>query len=133
MGLVKNLAALGLLVTFMIPQPSTSHADANDSAQANSGTLDTALRVVDFDVVTADLDWRVVNDAVMGGRSFSQVRIVDHRLTFTGSLNTNGGGFASVRSSELHTDLSAFSKFRIRLREGWPAFTPILRPFASNT
>lgn len=43
-------------------------------------------------------EWRIVNDTVMGGRSSSSVSVRENALHFTGTLNTNGGGFTSVRS-----------------------------------
>ena len=41
--------------------------------------------------------WRSVNDNVMGGRSRGNFVFDDGVMTFAGSINTNGGGFASVR------------------------------------
>lgn len=41
--------------------------------------------------------WRAVNDNVMGGRSQGEVRINNGQLVFEGAINTNGGGFASIR------------------------------------
>lgn len=42
--------------------------------------------------------WFVVNDGVMGGRSHGDFRIEAGVLRFAGHTNTNGGGFASIRS-----------------------------------
>jgi len=44
-----------------------------------------------------DRGWQTVNDNVMGGRSLGQVSLQNGHLVFEGALNTNGGGFASVR------------------------------------
>jgi len=41
--------------------------------------------------------WRTVNDDVMGGRSLGGSVVEDGQLVFTGSINTKGGGFSSVR------------------------------------
>ncbi|MEC8253588.1 MAG: CIA30 family protein [Planctomycetota bacterium] len=41
--------------------------------------------------------WRTVLDGVMGGRSTGSFDVRDGRMVFTGVLNTNGGGFSSVR------------------------------------
>ena len=41
--------------------------------------------------------WRTVNDDVMGGRSLGGSVIEAGQLLFTGVINTNGGGFSSVR------------------------------------
>ena len=45
-----------------------------------------------------DLQWRVVNDNVMGGRSLGDFVVQDEILRFTGVTNTRGGGFSSIRS-----------------------------------
>ena len=41
--------------------------------------------------------WRTVNDDVMGGRSLGGGVVERGQLLFTGVINTNGGGFSSVR------------------------------------
>ncbi|MEL7296838.1 MAG: CIA30 family protein [Pseudomonadota bacterium] len=41
--------------------------------------------------------WRSVNDNVMGGRSLGAAKFQDGQLRFSGAINTNGGGFASIR------------------------------------
>lgn len=49
----------------------------------------------DFDRTTAD--WFVVNDSVMGGRSEGGLATKDGSLVFEGTINTDGGGFSSIR------------------------------------
>ena len=44
------------------------------------------------------LEWRIVNDNVMGGRSRGDFEISEESLSFFGVTNTNGGGFSSIRS-----------------------------------
>ncbi len=41
--------------------------------------------------------WAVVNDGVMGGLSKGYVELQDGHMAFTGNVNTNGGGFTSIR------------------------------------
>jgi len=41
--------------------------------------------------------WYSVNDNVMGGRSLGSFDFTDNALRFKGEINTNGGGFASIR------------------------------------
>jgi len=43
-------------------------------------------------------DWVTVNDDVMGGRSTGGFEVKDDKLIFSGSTNTNGGGFSSIRT-----------------------------------
>lgn len=52
-----------------------------------------------YGIDLAKLEWSVVNDTVMGGRSGSTIRLVDNIVTFSGELSlANNGGFASVRA-----------------------------------
>lgn len=48
---------------------------------------------------TPPLKFFRINDEVMGGKSTSSVEVVAHKyLLFSGTINTNGGGFASTRT-----------------------------------
>jgi len=44
------------------------------------------------------LQWQQFNDNVMGGQSSSAFAWQDRCLIFSGFVNTNGGGFASIRT-----------------------------------
>jgi NADH dehydrogenase [ubiquinone] 1 alpha subcomplex assembly factor 1 len=44
------------------------------------------------------LQWQLFNDNVMGGQSSSAFAWQADCLTFSGFVNTNGGGFASIRT-----------------------------------
>ena len=52
---------------------------------------------IDFSNSDAVRDWRVVNDGVMGGLSQGTRFAEDDHMTFQGTINTNGGGFSSLR------------------------------------
>ena len=62
-----------------------------------------------------DMDWSVVNDGVMGGRSAGFVAIEAGALRFTGRLVTQGGGFTSVRARR-DIDLSGMLGLEMRVR-----------------
>ena len=53
-----------------------------------------------FDFTEDDIheNWIVVNDNVMGGRSKGGFEFKNEKLIFSGSTNTNGGGFSSIRT-----------------------------------
>ena len=53
-----------------------------------------------FDFTEDDIHekWIVVNDNVMGGRSKGGFEFKNEKLIFSGSTNTNGGGFSSIRT-----------------------------------
>lgn len=74
------------------------------------------LRVTSFDSDETNVRWQVVNDTVMGGRSASRFTIDSSRLKFSGYLNTNGGGFASLRSNRQDWDLLGYSVVRLKVR-----------------
>ena len=61
-------------------------------------------------------EWRTVNDTVMGGRSSGGGRIDGGIMTFAGTVNTNGGGFASVRANTKQWDLSEYDGLTARVR-----------------
>ena len=61
------------------------------------------------------IDWQIINDGVMGGRSRSTFTLDQEGLHFRGTLSTAfGGGFASIRGP-LPRPLGPFSGFRLDL------------------
>ncbi len=60
--------------------------------------------------------WRTVNDNVMGGRSKGDFVMQNSTMIFSGSINTNGGGFSSVRMFLNGQDLESFETIQLRLR-----------------
>ena len=95
----------GLLMTLSAP-PATAH-----DPQADGGLL-----LTDFTLDPGDLDWFVVNDNVMGGRSEGTFNIEQGVLHFAGSTNTRGGGFSSIRTNPAKLDLSEFAGIRLQVR-----------------
>ena len=72
--------------------------------------------ITDFSREPGNLEWLVVNDDVMGGKSSGGFELNDGHLVFTGSTNTRGGGFSSIRSRGPRMDLSEFTGIRLRVR-----------------
>jgi len=66
----------------------------------------------------ACLEWRNVDDAVMGGVSRSSLTIRDDgHAEFSGEVSLErNGGFASVRTTLELRDYSSYDRFRIRVR-----------------
>lgn len=73
-----------------------------------------SISLFEFDRA-ADLEWSVVNDGVMGGRSAGFVTVEAGSLRFTGTLVTQGGGFTSVRARR-DADLSGMAGIELRVR-----------------
>lgn len=69
-----------------------------------------------FSASSDDLGWYVVNDNVMGGRSQGDFVTGGDVVHFTGSTNTNGGGFSSIRSKTLDLDLSDFDGITLKVK-----------------
>ena len=53
--------------------------------------------IADFSTQEGNSEWIVVNDNVMGGRSLGDRSFAENTMTFAGAINTNGGGFSSLR------------------------------------
>ena len=67
-------------------------------AASDLNSESTKLHVVeDFEGKNATSEWMTVNDNVMGGRSKGGFSIKHGKLLFSGSTNTKGGGFSSIR------------------------------------
>ncbi|MEM9420333.1 MAG: CIA30 family protein [Planctomycetota bacterium] len=84
--------ALGIMVGLGVP------AHAEDSASETEAAA--VLLLTDFTDPQSNDRWAVVNDNVMGGRSEGDVSFDADGpgvMVMTGDINTNGGGFASVR------------------------------------
>lgn len=72
--------------------------------------------LTDFGQQDGGLRWISVNDTVMGGRSIGGFEVIDGRVEFRGTLNTNGGGFTSIRTEPQELDLGGFVSLRLRIR-----------------
>lgn len=82
------------------------------SAMADAQTI----RIIGPDSRQPDLRWQVVNDTVMGGQSSSRFERNGAEVRFSGFLNTDGGGFASLRSERLNADLAPVTLIRLRVK-----------------
>ncbi len=86
------------------------------TAPSSTASASPLKLITDFTQAPDGLEWFVVNDNVMGGRSSGGFELNDGNLVFTGSTNTRGGGFSSVRSRVPRVDLSEFSGIRLRVK-----------------
>ena len=73
------------------------------------------------------LEWRIVNDNVMGGRSRGDYEISEESLSFFGATNTNGGGFSSIRSFLDEPVPSESKKMKLLIKGDGRSYTVILR------
>ncbi len=77
----------------------------------------TSMLVESFEVPTK-LNWRIINDGVMGGMSDSDIQILPEGIgKFTGKVSLeNNGGFASTRGVLAQLPDAPYSKVKLRVK-----------------
>ena len=73
-------------------------------------------RLANFECDEANQQWLVVNDDVMGGRSHGGLSFDAGILTFEGEIDTDGGGFSSLRLPLEPQALSPYDRIELRAR-----------------
>lgn len=86
---------------------------------------------VDFETSSEARAWRAVNDGVMGGLSSGGPRFENGQMIFQGVINTNGGGFSSVRRSVPKGALGDASGIKLRLKTDGRDYKLTLRSSAA--
>lgn len=88
------------------------------SIAAVAATSAAEVTIEDFSKDAMSLDWRIVNDSVMGGVSTSGLdRVSDDVMRFSGQLSLeNNGGFASTRGHGRFPELAGVTGFMIRVK-----------------
>ena len=76
----------------------------------------------DFSDVAEIATWRVLLDGVMGGRSTGVRYPEDQHMTFKGAINTNGGGFSSLRKPMQPGALKDAETLKMRLKSDGRAY-----------
>jgi len=71
-----------------------------------------------FALAQACAGWQSIDDVVMGGRSASRIECTaEGALRFHGTVSLeNNGGFASIRSPAVTTDIAGHSGLRLRVK-----------------
>jgi len=72
--------------------------------------------IYDFSEDNPATNWITVNDNVMGGRSEGGFSFKKKRLIFSGTTNTNGGGFSSIRTNPSDFSLGDMKGLHIRYK-----------------
>ena len=103
------------LTTCLAVLASTALAAAAD-APHRKGPAGELLLLTDFEEKRVADGWKTVNDNVMGGRSKGGPAFGSGILTFSGSTNTNGGGFSSIRTIPGEHDLTGMTGLLIRVK-----------------
>ena len=71
---------------------------------------------IDFSTSDQSAAWQAVNDGVMGGRSSGGPRFENGVMIFEGVINTNGGGFSSVRAGVQDGLLAGEDSLKMRVK-----------------
>ena len=90
------------------------------------GPVPDCVRLTDFAVDAENGSWFIVNDNVMGGKSSGGPTFADSAMTFEGQINTDGGGFSSVRVDLSSAVLNGFTELVVRARTDGRAYKLIL-------
>lgn len=95
---------------------STAEATPTAVAQPTAASEFRCLTIANFESDQANAKWLVVNDDVMGGRSFGDRSFSDQTMAFTGTIDTDGGGFSSLRLPLAEGALTGFDRVLFRAR-----------------
>lgn len=117
-GAHRFLSFLLLVGLLLMPDP-TSPANATQTIAATTLT--------DFTPNSPGFGWYVQNDNVMGGKSEGGFVVATGELLFSGSTNTNGGGFSSIRTQSIQMDLSRYTGISLRVKGDGRRYTWHLR------
>jgi len=82
---------------------------------------------MNFTVEQSSQNWRAVNDGVMGGRSSGGPSFEDGYMVFAGVINTNGGGFSSIRTDIESGLLNEASGLTLRVKSDGRAYKVTFR------
>ncbi len=102
------------------PAPSSTETASPASDTTEPSTTDavqsSCVRLTDFASEAEQSVWFIVNDNVMGGRSEGDITFRTSEMLFAGSINTDGGGFSSVRARLEPGALAGATHLLIRAR-----------------
>ena len=82
---------------------------------------------MNFDTTEEAPQWYAVNDGVMGGLSSGGPRFDKGVMVFEGVINTNGGGFSSLRSAVQEGALAEAEGIKLRVRSDGRTYKLTLR------
>lgn len=99
--------------------PLAAHADLGCSMEINFES-------------ESESGWKAVNDGVMGGKSSGGPSMENSLLVFEGVLNTDGGGFSSVRTPMQPGDLDGAKGLTLRVKSDGRAYKFTMRTNKRN-
>lgn len=127
----KHAVALFFATCFCFIWAPNAAAKPKQEAKQDQAESETVLDNFD-DAKAAAKRWITVNDNVMGGRSKGGPSFADGLLRFTGSTNTNGGGFSSVRTVPADHDLTGHAGLLLRVKGDGRTYKASFRTDVTN-
>ena len=106
----------------MITASNVTHAKLDSAPESQVCPM-----LINFETQQNIGTWKAVNDGVMGGRSSGGPSMDKNFMVFDGIINTNGGGFSSVRRKIDVGALSEASGVALKLRSDGRAYKITLR------
>lgn len=94
---------------------------------ANTAPQEECYMKIDFDSATESNYWQAVNDGVMGGQSSGGPDFENGTMVFNGVLNTNGGGFSSIRRPIVEGSLDGASGLKMHIKSDGRTYKLSLR------
>jgi len=96
------------------PSPDTTSISSPPTPDPADHARSSCIRLTDFEADA--IEWFVVNDGVMGGRSNGTADVAESIMRFAGTIVTDGGGFTSIRSSLAGGELAGSDRIEMRIR-----------------
>ena len=110
-----NCLSLNLTI-FLIPLSYLAIVPKSSGINKSIKQMEKGSLLFDFTNDDPKQNWIVVNDNVMGGRSEGGFSFKKKRLLFSGTTNTNGGGFSSILTKPSDFDLGDKTGLHIRYK-----------------
>ena len=121
-----------LYVTFLpVLLLAATPASAETQVMTEETSRDCAFQL-DLSDKSEIANWRVLLDGVMGGRSTGVRYAEDGAMTFKGEINTNGGGFSSLRRSMRPGMIGGAGSLDMRVKSDGRAYKLTFRTNASR-
>jgi len=120
-----NVKRIALLLTATFLMGYFASAETTDMIENKS--LRQCESRFDFASQTEVENWFPILDGVMGGRSTGARFSENEHMTFKGMINTNGGGFSSLRRALSRRELKGAHSLNLSLRQDGRAYRMTFR------
>ena len=130
--MIKSITKHTIIISIVILTATgfilaTVTATTNENSDTNVTKTLSCERIIDHSSSNSDTSkntnkWYSVNDNVMGGRSVGTFTEHTDHLRFHGSINTNGGGFTSIRHDVDARQFTGADRIRLAIQSDGRAY-----------